>query len=99
VFSAAVAVLAVLNANVCVAVARSAVYSHHQKVAQFALIWLVPVIGALIVWLVLRQAAAERRPDHYADPIGAAGSYSQGPPIEHHHNDVSGADAGGDGGH
>jgi hypothetical protein len=47
--------LAVLNLGVCVAVSRSGNYTRTQVLLQSALVWLVPVLGAIFVALILRS--------------------------------------------
>lgn len=46
--------LTLINAAVTVAVARSGYYERRQLLAQAAIVWLIPVIGALIVGVFLR---------------------------------------------
>ncbi len=46
--------LLAINAAVTVAIARSGYYEGRQLLAQAAIIWLVPVIGAVIVGVFLR---------------------------------------------
>jgi hypothetical protein len=91
---AAVAALILVNVVTTARVVRTESYSGHQKAIQAALVWLVPILGALMVWLVARQVAAESEPphaDHFSDPTAVAGSYDQGPSFD------SGGAAGGDG--
>jgi hypothetical protein len=52
--------LVVLNFGVCIAVSRSGNYTRTQVLLQSALVWLVPVFGAIFVALVLRSDAAPR---------------------------------------
>jgi predicted anti-sigma-YlaC factor YlaD len=52
--------LAVLNLGACVAIAMSGNYSRGQVLAQSALVWLLPVLGAILVLLVLRSDSAPR---------------------------------------
>ena len=52
--------LAVLNLGVCVAVSRSDNYTRTQVLLQSAIVWLVPVFGAVLVALVLRSDATSR---------------------------------------
>jgi len=49
--------LIMVNAAVTVGVVRSTAYEPAQKVFQFLLIWLVPIIGVGISWYVLREEA------------------------------------------
>lgn len=52
--------LAVFNLGVCIAVSRSGSYTRTQVLFQSALVWLVPVFGAITVALVLRSDATPR---------------------------------------
>ena len=49
----ALAVLVAVNVAVCVRVARSAAYTHRQVLAQSVVVWLLPIVGALLVVVVL----------------------------------------------
>jgi|ERR1035437_3657754 hypothetical protein len=48
-------VIVVANSTVCVLVVRSDFYSRGQKIAQCALVWLVPFVGSFGVWAFLRS--------------------------------------------
>ena len=54
---------------VTVRVSRSELYERSEKLAQAKLIWLVPVLGAVIVFSVLQQEASrdERPRSHQRD--------------------------------
>jgi hypothetical protein len=53
-------VVVACNTGVCVAIVRSGFYSRSQVFAQAALVWLLPLVGALVVALFLwSQAKAE----------------------------------------
>jgi hypothetical protein len=67
---AAAVALATLNTVVTVRLWRSAFYERGQKVAQTALLWLVP--GAFtVVQSLMRSAAAAATPDPTASNDGA----------------------------
>jgi len=51
---ALVTVLALANVLVSALVMRSRYYSWPQKLVQWAMVWLVPVLGATGVWAFLR---------------------------------------------
>lgn len=52
------AVLVLANSAVNVAIARSGYYERKQILAQAAMIWLLPVVGAVITgWFLLMQRA------------------------------------------
>ena len=48
------AMLAIVDLAVTIAISRSAIYEPSQKRIQYLLIWLVPVVGAVVAWCVLR---------------------------------------------
>lgn len=58
----AVAVLAILNFAASRAVRRSGLYEPHEKRRQYWLIWLLPLLGAITAWMVLREASRPERP-------------------------------------
>ena len=43
------------NCAACIAVLRSGIYTRSQVLSQSAVIWLVPILGALVVALFLRS--------------------------------------------
>lgn len=74
---AILAVLLWLNAKATRLVARDALSAPGQKIAQLLLVWLVPVIGALVVLAVHRRPEPPSRqyreqPDP-GDDFGASG--------------------------
>lgn len=52
-FKDALVALGVLNLIVSLAVASSAVYTLRQKILQIAVIWVIPVIGAVLLGLFM----------------------------------------------
>ncbi|MCG7940578.1 MAG: hypothetical protein N0C88_17255 [Candidatus Thiodiazotropha lotti] len=57
-----VAFVIYLNVVATIHLVRSDMYSSGQKVAQLALIWLIPIIGAaFVVMLLMEEACAEKR--------------------------------------
>ncbi len=48
------------NCATCIAVLRSGMYTRSQVLLQSAVIWLVPILGALVVALFLRSQRDER---------------------------------------
>jgi hypothetical protein len=85
-----VAVLVVVNLFTNVALVRSPTYSVSQKVTQSVLIWMVPLFGAMVAWLILRQAPYEPEQSRdYSSPIAGGDG--------HLHGSI-GSDGGGDGG-
>ncbi len=67
--SAVLLLIAAANVLASILVARHALYSHSQKALQILLVWLVPVIGAIVVWQVLRaQKDQSRTSPPHANP-------------------------------
>ncbi len=97
----AAVVLALINTFVTVTVARSTVYERTQKLFQFLLIWLVPVVGAAISWYVTWQVIREeaRSPFGSNDIGNEYLHYNYPDPREEHSGHDSGHHGGGDGGH
>ena len=52
--------LAALNIVVSLQVLKTKVYERSQKIAQFAVIWLLPLLGALICFFTLRQITSTK---------------------------------------
>jgi hypothetical protein len=48
-----------------VRVFRSRLYERRQKVLQVELIWLLPIVGAALVFSVLREDDTQRRTDSH----------------------------------
>jgi len=64
---AVVLALAVINATVTVLVLRSVSLLRTQKLAQCLIVWLVPVLGAIVVAIFLssnREPSPHRRTHH-----------------------------------
>lgn len=59
--TALIAAICLANLFVSLAVLRSEVLEPEQKIAQLALVWLLPVVGAILAWLVLRDDRQPRR--------------------------------------
>ena len=62
--------LAIVNTVVCFRVLRSASYVPSQKFGQILMIWLVPVVGATLVWNFLREETTTRFTTDLADRFG-----------------------------
>ncbi|HEY3049432.1 MAG TPA: hypothetical protein VGJ72_18465 [Polaromonas sp.] len=67
-FLAALVCIALLNAVVSVAVARSGYYSGGQVAAQVVIVWLIPVLGAVVVGVFLWSQRAATASTSGADP-------------------------------
>jgi len=50
-----VAVVMLLQVGITVRLCRSDLYTRGQKIAQCAMIWLLPVVGAIVVYTGLRH--------------------------------------------
>jgi len=68
-----IVLLAHLAANVHVTrlVAKSDYYERAQKVAQTALVWLIPIAGLVLVWLCLEKPQQQRWSGEDSDPDDA----------------------------
>ena len=55
-----VAVLTALNIKTTLVLARCAYYDTKQKLFQLALVWLLPVVGAILVWSLATDAPCKR---------------------------------------
>ena len=53
--------LLVANAIVTMAIARSDVYEPMQKRLQYAFVWLLPCVGAVLSWYVLSEETRANR--------------------------------------
>lgn len=91
-------ILCIANVAISWIVARAPIYSRAQKLWQMALVWLVPLVGAVTVWSILRQARSvqitERAGIDLTDQVGNPGG-----PGEHFNVQADAADIGGLGGH
>jgi hypothetical protein len=59
--------LAVANARVTLLVARSPAYTRGQKTAQIFCIWLLPLLGVVVAWVILKDDIADRPENPHAD--------------------------------
>lgn len=99
--------LLAINTVATIGVASSRIYDTQQKLLQILLIWVIPVIGAVVCWNILRE---ERRSGHQAEGgsgladasggYSASGNYGHGHNHDHghhhgHHGDGGGHDGGG----
>lgn len=76
--------LLIANLAVCLGVARSPCYTRSQKFMQIALIWLLPLLGAIGVGVFLWTQGA---PWRHADGAQAAGDDWQNPADVSHPHD------------
>ena len=62
--------LAIANIRVSVSVIRSPFYSIGQKLAQCLMVWLIPLFGAIGIWVFLRAQYNWQKFDTRAYPEG-----------------------------
>ena len=86
--------LVIANAWISWRVMRASVYELRQKLLQLALVWLVPVLGLVIVWLVLRSAEHEAVTERLTTDLASRSDSAGGPP-EHFNAHADAADVGG----
>ena len=55
-----IVVLVIVNTLATVIVVRSDMFDRRQKLMQFALVWLIPVVGSSLAYLFTRKPASER---------------------------------------
>jgi hypothetical protein len=93
----AIAVIVIaLNVMVSGSLAKNTSYEPFQKNAQHALVWLLPVIGALVVHFFLRESRTSlNKADSHFVESGLGDGYRN----ESAADAFSGSDTGGDGGH
>lgn len=63
-----VALLAAVNVFTSFQVIRSDYYTAAQKFAQCVMVWLIPVLGALLIWSFLRTQVGWKKYDTRAYP-------------------------------
>ena len=62
-----------LNSAATYVLVRSQRYDRRQKILQALLVWLIPVIGALLVWSLARDTNANRVTTDLTDRAGLDG--------------------------
>lgn len=97
----ALALLSTLNAYATQRLRRSTLYDARQKRPQLFLIWLLPVLGALLVIQFSREHRPGVRSGEYSADCGidggGLGSYSAGDCTAGDGGDCGGGDGGGGG--
>jgi hypothetical protein len=71
---------------------RSSYYDANQKMLQFALIWLVPVLGAILVWSLTTDTPKRRFTTDLRDHAGYDDGWIRS---DSSASDIGGGDAGG----
>jgi len=90
--------LVAANAVVSFQLSRSTSYDSTQKIGQIMMVWLIPVIGASLVWYFLHDQKVKRQTIDLADRIGdgnSGGGYER-METDSAVGDGGGADGGGD---
>ena len=88
-----IVILALLLGNLVVTIGlvRSPAYTGEQKILQCLLVWLIPLVGALLAWSVLREERQKWRADNpHPDGEDASG-------LTRDHSGHSHGHSGGDG--
>lgn len=65
-----VAIILALNVRATWVSVRSSYYDKKQKLFQLALVWLVPVLGAILVWSLAADSSGERITTDLSDRLG-----------------------------
>jgi len=60
IFLAVTVIVVAINLKATLVLARSTSYSQGQKWVQLGLIWLAPVVGAILVWSLAEDRQSER---------------------------------------
>lgn len=90
--------LVIANAWVSWRVTRTSVFDRRQKRMQVALVWLVPLLGLLFMWLVLRSTEGEAADARLTTDLANRVEFPVGGPPEHFNAHADAADIGGFGG-
>lgn len=68
-----VVLLVAFNSSATYALVRSQRYDGRQKLLQVLLVWFVPIVGALLVWSLVRDTHTDRVTTDLADRAGLDG--------------------------
>jgi hypothetical protein len=88
--------LCLVNLFVCLLIVRSGYYSFGQKLAQCAIVWCIPLLGAIAVWAFLRTQEHSEVFDTRTYPEPS--QKMVGPAIDDAIHDSFGSGGGGEGG-
>ena len=85
-------IVLILDIKASLLLNRSSYYDANQKILQLALIWLVPVVGALLVWALTANTPKRRFTNALKDAAGNDDGW-----IRHESpvSNIGGGDAGG----
>jgi len=89
-----VVIVSALNIKATLVLARSQYYETKQKLVQLALVWLIPVLGAILVWGLATDSPGERITTDLTDHLGI----DDGNLRLANYSPEGGGDGGGDGG-
>ena len=65
-----VAVILVVNVKATWILVRSSYYDARQKLFQLVLVWLIPILGAILVWSLATDSAGKRVTTDLSDRFG-----------------------------
>lgn len=87
------AIVAAINVKATFVLAHSTYYSPKQKLFQLVIVWLLPVVGAVLVWSLATDTKIKQSTTNLQDHSGYDDGY-----IRHEHSSFDvGSDGGGDG--
>lgn len=86
------AIVTAINVKATLVLTHSTYYGTQQKLLQLALIWVLPVMGALWVWSLASGTRSERATANLIDHRGYDDGHIR---FEHAVSEDGGADAGG----
>lgn len=87
------AIVIAINIKVVVVLVHSPYYSPKQKLFQLALVWLLPILGAALVWSLAIDTRTERVTTDLQDRGGNDDGHIR---LDNSLHEVSGGDAGSD---
>ena len=88
-----VAIILVLDVRATWVLVRSSYYDAKQKLFQLVLVWLIPVLGAILVWSLAADSSGKRTTTDLSDRFGN----DDGNIRLDNYSSNSGSDGGGDG--
>jgi hypothetical protein len=88
-----VAIILALNVNATWVLVRASYYDTRQKLFQLVLIWLIPILGAILVWSLATDSSGKRATTDLTDGSGS----DDGDIRLDNYSSEGGGDGGGDG--
>ncbi len=92
------ALLVIFNAVVTIAVWRSDAIDMRQRLFQTLFIWVLPILGASLVWSLNRPIRSERVTTDLADRVGSSVAVDDNIRLGNDAADLGGLHSSGDGG-